>query len=151
MQALPTLGCCQGFKLALCRFANCSGRARRSEYWWFKFNYGLILFFAIFPCFFIKNEETLKRTLFIVESSIGIFFFLPNLCVTIRRLHDTGRSGCFLFLLLIPLVGYIIILYFTICDSQELTNEYGPSPKYIQPKANFLENSNYYNLNDLSH
>ena len=151
MKALPRFGCCQGFKNALCNYFNFSGRARRSEYWWFKFNYFLILFFALIPACFIKDEDKRNKVLLIVEGVIGLSFFFPNLAVTIRRLHDTGRSGCFVLLALVPIIGDFILLYFTLCDSQELVNEYGPSPKYIEPKSNFLENSNYYNLNDLSH
>ena len=151
MQALPRLGCCQGFKIAFCSYCRFSGRARRSEYWWFKFVYGFIFILVLIPVFFIQDEKTLKKVLLIVDLVYSLVFFFPNLAVTIRRLHDTGRSGWFILLSLIPIIGYFIILYFTLCDSEELTNEYGPSPKYYHPKSSFLENSKYYQMSDYSH
>ena len=148
MQALPRLGCFEGFKKAFCNYINFSGRARRSEYWWFSFTRIIIISIGMIPYYCINNESTAKLVSLIINIIISLIFFLPNLSVTVRRLHDTGRSGCYFFLLLIPIIGTIIIFYFTICDSQESTNEYGPSPKYIQLKSSFLENSKYYQMND---
>jgi len=56
---------------------------------------------------------------------------LPGIGVYIRRLHDTGRSGWWLFIGLIPLIGAIILLVFMVSDSQPETNQYGPSPKIV--------------------
>ena len=50
--------------------------------------------------------------------------------LVVSRLHDTGRSGFFIFVGLIPFVGGIILLYFCCLDSEERPNEFGPSPKY---------------------
>lgn len=61
---------------------------------------------------------------------ITLFLFLPSLAVTVRRLHDTGKSGWTWFLGLIPIVGIIILVIFYIKDSQPQTNQYGPSEKY---------------------
>ena len=60
-----------------------------------------------------------------------LIFFMPSLSLAVRRLHDTGRSGCFIFIALIPLVGVFILLYFFCSDSEDASNDYGPSPKYI--------------------
>ena len=54
---------------------------------------------------------------------------VPSLAVSARRLHDTGRSGFLLFLLLIPIIGGIILIVFCVQDSQEGDNKYGSNPK----------------------
>ena len=68
--------------------------------------------------------------------SIGAFIF--SLPLAIRRLHDIGKSGWYLLLGLIPFVGFIIILYFFVQDSQREQNQWGPSPKYGQSTDGFL-------------
>jgi len=65
----------------------------------------------------------------------GIYFLaviIPSIAVTVRRLHDMGRSGWWLLLWLIPFVGVIVIFIFTLLDSQATENEWGPSLKYGQ-------------------
>ena len=57
---------------------------------------------------------------------------LPSIGVGIRRLHDIGKSGWWLFINLIPLIGGIILLIWMVGDSQEGTNQYGPSPKLVE-------------------
>jgi len=57
---------------------------------------------------------------------------VPGLAVAVRRLHDTGRSGLRLFIVLIPLIGSIILLIYMVSDSQAGTNQYGPSPKLVE-------------------
>lgn len=61
----------------------------------------------------------------------SIAVFIPSLAVTVRRLHDTGRSGWWLLLMFIPLIGPIILLVFLLTDSQPGTNKYGPNPKGV--------------------
>ena len=59
----------------------------------------------------------------------GLAILLPGLAVAIRRLHDTGRSGWWLFISLVPLIGSFILLYFYLQNSQPGVNQYGPNPK----------------------
>lgn len=54
---------------------------------------------------------------------------IPSIAVTIRRLHDTGRTGWWFLLIFIPLIGAIVLLVFMVLDSEEGTNDYGPNPK----------------------
>ncbi len=58
-----------------------------------------------------------------------LFILIPTVALWVRRLHDTGRSGWYLFLLLIPLVGVILFFVFSCTDSQPGENSYGPNPK----------------------
>jgi uncharacterized membrane protein YhaH (DUF805 family) len=59
----------------------------------------------------------------------SLFAFIPNLAVTIRRLHDTDKSGWFILLGLIPLVGAIVLLVFYFMDGTRGPNRFGPDPK----------------------
>ena len=61
---------------------------------------------------------------------IGLGLFLPALAVTVRRLHDIGKSGWNLLWSLIPIVGVIIVLVWMCQDSDVVANKYGESPKY---------------------
>ncbi len=62
---------------------------------------------------------------------VGLYIFLiiiPSLSVTVRRLHDTGKSGLWVLLSLIPIIGAIVLLVFTVQDSVPSENEYGLNP-----------------------
>lgn len=54
---------------------------------------------------------------------------VPSLAMSVRRLHDTGRSGWFLLLGLIPYIGGVILFVFSVLDNQPGTNKYGSNPK----------------------
>ncbi len=58
-----------------------------------------------------------------------MFILIPTLAVAVRRLHDTGRSGWWMLLNLLPGLGTLILLVFFVFESEEGTNEYGPNPK----------------------
>ncbi len=112
------------------KYAVFSGRARRKEYWYF------VLFNTIIS-FVLGIIESLAGIGAGMDYSVlaGIYslaVLLPSIGVSIRRLHDTGRSGWWLFIALVPIIGAIIILIFTVGDSQEGTNQYGPSPKHVE-------------------
>lgn len=123
-------------------YANFTGRARRSEYWWFMFFYGAIdLIFNLASLGFIAkimsgemlNNDPTYLTFLMMSVIVGLGFFLPYLSVTVRRLHDIGKSGWNILLPIIPLVGIflIILLIVWMCrDSDVEANKYGESPKY---------------------
>jgi uncharacterized membrane protein YhaH (DUF805 family) len=54
---------------------------------------------------------------------------VPSIAVTVRRLHDTGRSGWWILISLVPVIGWIVLLVFMLTDSQPGSNQYGPNPK----------------------
>jgi uncharacterized membrane protein YhaH (DUF805 family) len=99
-----------------------SGRARRKEYWMFAL-------FNIIIGFVIGFIEGLLNLVGVLSTLYSLAIFLPSLAVGVRRLHDTGRSGWWLLISLIPLIGIIILLVFFCEDSKENENQYGPNPK----------------------
>ena len=109
------------------KYAVFSGRAGRKEYW----NFVLVNFLIGIVLNIIESLVGIAPELnFSVLSLIySLAVLLPSLGVSIRRLHDIGRSGWWLFIGLIPLAGAIIIIIFTATGSQEGTNQYGPSPE----------------------
>ncbi|MEN3585325.1 DUF805 domain-containing protein [Streptomyces sp. ZYX-F-203] len=111
----------QWFIEAVKKYAVFSGRARRKEYW---------MYFLVYLA--------LGIVLSIVDALLGVNIlvpllwlglFLPSLGVTVRRLHDTGRSGWWVLITIVPLVGTIVMLVFTCLDGDSEPNKYGPNPK----------------------
>lgn len=99
-----------------------SGRASRKEYWMFVlFNMIALIILSV-----IDNVLGIYPVLY---SLYSLAVLLPSLAVTIRRLHDTGKSGAWILLALIPFIGAIVLLVFVCTDSQAHDNQYGPNPK----------------------
>ena len=122
--AEANFGILDWFKKALRNYTNFSGRARRKEYWYFVLvQMGLIIVAMILDAI-IFNSET---GLFYIVVVLGLF--LPGLAVTIRRLHDTSRSGWWFLLSILPLIGSIILLVFLASDTKLETNQWGPPAK----------------------
>lgn len=116
------------FMQALQKYAVFTGRARRTEYWMFALFYvigGVITSFVdvALGTYSEAGSVGVINTLFL------LVLFVPSLAVTVRRLHDTGRSGTWIFIGLIPLVGFIAMLIFTVQESEMGINRYGPNPK----------------------
>ena len=61
----------------------------------------------------------------------GLIALIPGIAVAVRRLHDTGKSGLWLLVFLIPFIGWVILIYFMVQDSQPFDNQYGPNPKRV--------------------
>ena len=105
-------------------YVNFNGRARRKEYWMF------VLFSALL-CIVTVIIDRMIGGPYIVTSIFSLAIFLPNLAVTVRRLHDTDKSGWWVLLQFIPYLGGIIILIFCLIDSTPGTNQYGENPKEL--------------------
>ena len=106
------------------KYAVFSGRARRKEYW-------LFMLFNIIISFVIWLIELFAGSPDIVLGLYYLAILIPSFAVLVRRLHDTNRSGWWFFISFIPLIGSIILLVFTVQDSQPDENRYGPNPKDI--------------------
>jgi len=124
------------------KYAVFNGRSRRKEYWYFfLFNLIIALVLAALTIFTRGNSDSggmpVVSTAFSCLSSIySLAVLLPGLGVSIRRLHDVGKSGWWLLIGLIPLIGTIWLLVLVAGDSQPGDNQYGPNPKMeAQPMA----------------
>ncbi|OCC11665.1 DUF805 domain-containing protein [Streptomyces sp. PTY087I2] len=102
-------------------YAGFSGRARRKEYWMFTLiSFGISLVLSIIGGAIDASFLSYIYTLAIL---------IPSLAVGVRRLHDTGRSGWWLLIALVPLVGAIILIVFLASEGKPETNEHGVNPK----------------------
>lgn len=122
------------------KYATFTGRARRSEYWWFGlFNCIIGAVLSILLCIvavgatsdpYSSGSGVAVAFIVLLITVVYLGLLIPSLAVFWRRLHDTGHSGWWIFISLIPIVGSIVLLVFMCSDSQLTTNQYGPSPKY---------------------
>jgi uncharacterized membrane protein YhaH (DUF805 family) len=118
------------------KYAVFKGRSTRSEYWYFTlFN---ILAVGVFGLI-----DQLMGT-FNFDAGYGplsaiytLAMILPGLGVSIRRLHDTGRSGWWFMITIIPVIGLLVFWYFALLDSDPNPNEYGESPSWKYNIQNF--------------
>ncbi|AWL87335.1 hypothetical protein AMK14_09505 [Streptomyces sp. TSRI0445] len=107
-------------------YAGFSGRARRKEYWMFT-----LINFVI--------AVVLQIVGFAIDTQVPYYIYfaatlIPSLAVAVRRLHDTGRSGWWLLIALVPLVGAIVLIVFLASEGKPETNEHGVNPK-LSPQA----------------
>ncbi len=128
------------------KYADFDGRARRSEFWWFNLISTLIYMvpYTILVVTMIDSSGDMDNGTIQVLSSIlgfyGLAVFVPSLAVTVRRLHDTGRSGWNVLWSILPLIGSVILLIYFFTDSQPGANEYGPNPKNEGQEFELYEN-----------
>src|SRR6185437_16410107 len=111
------------------KYGDFDGRARRREYWMF-YLVNCVVCCAIYGLM-IAGGRSLAPVTFGLLGLYWLFTIVPSLAVTTRRLHDTGRSGWWQLIILLPLVGVFILLYFLVQDGESDRNEYGPNPKTV--------------------
>lgn len=113
---------------ALKNYADFGGRARRREYWYFTlFNTLALLVLVILDVILGTFSEELSVGL--LEGVYILAVLIPSFAVSVRRLHDTDRSGWWLLIGVVPFVGGLALLVLVLLDSQPGPNEYGPNPK----------------------
>ena len=98
-----------------------SGRARRSEYWWF-------ILFTLVIGFIVGFIEGLAKTGSILTIALNLALIIPSLALACRRLHDIGKSGWWQLIVIIPIIGWIIVIYWYTRPSHEGENQYGENP-----------------------
>ncbi|WP_406061500.1 DUF805 domain-containing protein [Micromonospora sp. NBC_00860] len=116
-------------KSVFSQYVGFSGRARRSEYWWWTL-------FTILVSIVAAILDSALGLTFVDGSTTGFIgliaslaLLLPSLAVAVRRLHDTDRTGWWLLIALVPFVGAIVLLVFFVLDSTPGANRFGPNPK----------------------
>jgi uncharacterized membrane protein YhaH (DUF805 family) len=107
------------------KYVDFSGRARRKEYWMF-FLFNIIVSVVVSLVGYVVAGSNGQSALGGIYS---LAVLLPSLGVTARRLHDTGRSGWWILIGLVPFIGWLVLLLFLIEDSKFGDNQYGPNPK----------------------
>ena len=184
MYALPKVDFCTALGNAFKNYSNFSGRIRRSEYWFFMLVVNILTFLLLlleilyaggvirtyyyYDSYYgrsydryIYNYDAILALMIILVIYIA-FIMLPTLSATVRRLHDIGKRGEYIFVGLIPFFGGLTLLVYLCRDSMMEENEFGPSPKYtqnlinpvlqVQPQnymAPLLPNDNY-SINNVS-
>jgi len=115
-------------------YSNFKGRARRSEYWYVQLFLVLTNLAAAAIDLALMDGDVDR---FIANGGggiVGLVWILativPALAVLVRRLHDIGKSGWWALIVFVPFVGALVLLYFTVQDSEPDTNSYGASPKH---------------------
>jgi len=114
---------------ALRKYAEFSGRARRTEYWMF------VLFNVLASGALSVLEALAFNGPGVLSGLYSLAVLVPSLAVSVRRLHDTGRSGWWLLIALVPLLGVVVLLVFAVQDGQPGDNAYGPNPKVAAAAA----------------
>jgi len=112
---------------AIKKYAVFNGRARRKEYWLFS----LVNLLIAFGCGFLDGMLGMAGSLGLgpIGGIYSLAMLLPGIAVSIRRLHDTDRSGWWLLLAFVPFIGGIVLLVFMVLDSTPGKNSFGPNPK----------------------
>lgn len=117
------------YLLAFKSYAIFSGRSRRAEFWYF------VLVNLLVSIGFTIIDAVFNLTLFSPDNGLTSFIYtlialLPSLAVSVRRLHDTGRSGWWI-LIAFTIIGAFFLIYWYALDSEAGDNEFGPNPKQI--------------------
>lgn len=111
------------------QYAVFSGRARRKEYWMF------VLFNAIFVFLLMFLDKMLGLNYYmqygVLYTIYAVAVLIPGLAVNVRRLHDINRSGWWVLLSFVPIVGGIVLLIWACTEGTHGTNDYGEDPKTI--------------------
>ena len=116
------------------RYAKFDGRASRSEFWYYTLFYLIITIAVVMLDIFLINPilgETPQEAAEggILQIVLALALLIPSIAIGIRRLHDTGKSGWWLLIALVPIVGALVLLYFYIVDSERGINRFGVNPK----------------------
>lgn len=104
-------------------YFNVQGRARRKEYWMFFLVYLLIVMVAAVLGNLLNSPAA--------TSVVALIHVVPAITVGVRRLHDIGRSGWWLLIGMVPVIGWIIALYWAVQPGDSGSNAYGPDPKAL--------------------
>lgn len=108
-------------KTVLTKYATFTGRAARPEFWWF----------ALFGFIVSLIASFIDAILFgidILGTIVGLALIVPQLAVATRRLHDIDKSGWWQLLILVPIIGWIVLIYFYVQPGQASANRFGPPP-----------------------
>ena len=110
----------ESVRTVLSKYATFTGRASRSEFWW----WSLAVFLASLALAAVDGSLS-GHGYGVLSSLFSLAVILPNLAVAARRLHDTDRTGWWQLIVLVPIVGFLVLLYFLVQPSTPGTNRFG--------------------------
>jgi len=110
------------------KYVDFNGRAGRAEFWYYMLFYIIIALVLSLVSSFLFSSGTEGGGRSMLSSLLSLALLLPSLGVSIRRLHDIGKSGWWVLISLVPLIGFIVLIIFYVKDSQPGSNEYGANP-----------------------
>lgn len=114
----------EAVRRVLSKYADFSGRAPRSEYWWWVLAMFLLSLVLSFAAAAVASDA--QKAADIATGVLLVATFLPSLAVTVRRLHDTDRSGWWILVGLVPIIGSIILLVWMASEGSHRANQWGP-------------------------
>jgi uncharacterized membrane protein YhaH (DUF805 family) len=117
---------------ALKKYTVFTGRARRKEYWFFVL-FNILISMALAIVDYFTGTYNAAYGMGLLGGLYALAVLIPAIAVTVRRLHDTGRSGWWILIVLVPIIGGIWLIVLMVLDSEAGTNKYGPNPKVDQP------------------
>jgi len=109
-------------------YATFSGRARRKEYWMF-FLFNVLISLGLGVLDVVAGTYSVEYETGFFSALYSLLVLIPSIAVSVRRLHDTNRSGWWVVISLIPIIGVLVLFVFTCLDSQPGTNRFGANPK----------------------
>ena len=116
---------------ALKRYAEFSGRSRRQEYWLFVLLSVILNLIATVLDVTVFSSMLIEAEMGIVSAVVVLALLVPSLSVQVRRLHDTNRSGWWILLVFLPIVGGLVLLVFNCLDGTPGENRFGSDPKHL--------------------
>ena len=109
-------------------YATFSGRARRKEYWMF-FLFNVLISLGLGVLDVVAGTYSVEYETGFFSDLYSLLVLIPGIAVGVRRLHDTNRSGWWILISLIPIIGVLVLFVFMCLDSQPGTNRFGVNPK----------------------
>ena len=126
---LPMVDFGTAVKLGFQRYVDFSDRSTRAEYWWWGL-FTVVVSFALFIADTLTgNSSTFGWLGGLLETLFTLATIIPSLALSVRRLHDINRTGWWLLLLFVLLIGWIVLIVWAIERGDEGPNKYGPDPR----------------------
>lgn len=120
----------QAVRTVFSKYAVFTGRASRAEYWWFALFQAIVglVLTLVFGLYNQNDPGALQYVGYTVYGLYGLATLLPSIGVSVRRLHDTGRGGGWIFISLVPLIGGIWFIVLTVLPGEPGSNRFGSAP-----------------------
>ena len=113
---------------ALKKYAVFGGRSRRKEYWYFVL-FSLIVSLVLSAVDALLGTFSSSTNVGLLGGIYGLAIIIPSIAVSVRRLHDIDRTGWWVLISLVPVIGTIVLLVFAVLDGTPGENRFGPNPK----------------------